>query len=250
MKYQNNYISLFIIKLDFGNDLDDTIYSNIVTKMKKAFSKDFSQTRESIVNESKTTIHQSNIDTKVTTSKQIQLISNDQISHITLNKNSVTLQYTKYDSYIEIRKRIVIINDLLTKSINTNNYKRVGMRYINNIKLPTKSISDCFNWKGYIHDKLNASIKLIDKNEVIRQFEVIELMFEEFNLRMRIQAGIPNKAYPARITSKEYLIDLDCYSHDITKDNEVLDVLDVLHIKNSIKFEELIGDRLRGLMNE
>jgi uncharacterized protein (TIGR04255 family) len=66
---------------------------------------------------------------------------------------------------------------------------------------------------------------------------------------MRLQAGIFNPDYPAVIKKFDFVIDLDCYVDTPHLISEVPALVNVLHAGIQSKFEALITDRLREVLN-
>jgi uncharacterized protein (TIGR04255 family) len=88
---------------------------------------------------------------------------------------------------------------------------------------------------------------LISSESCSRNFLVSEYLYDEIKLRM--QTGIYNPDYPAKIKKLDFIIDLDAFIDTPHVVHNVESFFDDIHEKIQEKFEECITDKLRGVLN-
>lgn len=124
---------------------------------------------------------------------------------------------------------------------------RVGLRYINQIKLDEK---DFFEWKNYLNGSLISHLSFIEKPEVIRRsFNRFDLKIDD-DTNLLFQYGIHNETFPEKITKKEFALDFDCYSQIQVEKEQVMAKLDEFHKIIKDFFEKSIEDGFRKKLDD
>ncbi|WP_423933713.1 TIGR04255 family protein, partial [Chlorobium sp.] len=135
------------------------------------------------------------------------LISEDSGTVMTFSDthNIIWIECTKYkdnSAYKDIIRNLTYV--LRKNNINIKS-KRIGLRYINKF--------DCENYKkisSIYGSRLSRILKLMLCGE--NQSRIIGV--EDYNYddyKIRLQYGIYNKFYPAKIATYDLLLDIDCY---------------------------------------
>lgn len=220
-KLSRNSISLFILRFDIVQNSKinfDLIIGDI--------SKYFDRTEKRA---------QTNFELKFTTDKSelnkiesydIVLINEKDRFSMTFSKSQDAFWF-ETPNYID-RNTYSKIVDVLLESAEKNNVelltKRIGMRFINTFNcLEPKQITKIF--------KLEISKFLIQR---IAQENISRIICQdEFNCdtcKTRVQYGIPNKFYPARINNFDLLLDIDAYEDKIHELGSIKDaIVDINH---------------------
>ena len=126
---------------------------------------------------------------------------------------------------------------------------RIGFRYINQIVLKR---GNPFSWTGYIDNSLTSVVDKFFKKtpHISRAIGQVILNKDDFNINFTY--GTPNSEYPAKISRKEFIIDIDCYSNFI-ETNGVISTLGNFNTEAKILFEKSIKSKLRekmGIIND
>ena len=121
---------------------------------------------------------------------------------------------------------------------------RTGVRFVNQFDLgcPVGDLG------RYFSPMISSNIQfLVDAERCSRQ--VLLTHYTDDNWKLRIQSGIFNPDFPAVIKKSVFVLDLDCYLDTPHSISEVPKLVDSLHGEIQDKFESLITDNLRELMN-
>lgn len=165
---------------------------------------------------------------------------------ITINQRSIVVslkQYKKYDDFkldvIEPIRKIVELEGSIYIS-------RTGLRFVNIFEGLTPTFSDI---RRYFHEMISTSFDhLLDAEHCSRSFLITEYLHDE--VKMRLQSGIFNPDYPAKIKKKDFIVDLDAYVDTPHSAAKVGDLFDNLHTLIQRKFELCITDDMRRILNE
>lgn len=229
-KYKKNYISNFIISIDLENNLVESEYENILEMLSKNYP--IKEKVDSLIN------------------KNI-LYNIKRTERITINNNSILYESLNYASFSKIKPILEKIFLFLKNNCEIKSFNRISLRYINLIRKNFKEKEDIFDWKGYINSQLLFETDLINTQNILQQIQTIEFKLDyETDLLCRLQFGIPNRNMPADLMEKVFLIDIDGFTNSTVEQPDVMNILDIIHQKNTLIFEKCIDDKLRREMNE
>jgi uncharacterized protein (TIGR04255 family) len=163
-----------------------------------------------------------------------------------LTNGSLLVRYTQYDCYERLRDDFIPVVEHVLGSVEEVAINRIGLRYINSIKLNERSPT---SWEKYLKADLLATFNLADDVKTVsRAFNTLEFNYGN-DMQMRFQYGMPNPDYPARIKNKQFILDWDAYAAGVGLSVvEVGAYLDGFHEKVNASFEEVITDELRKKM--
>jgi len=166
---------------------------------------------------------------------------------LTITSQSLFVRCTKYLTYEDLKADFVApLREIYNQYPNTL-VKRLGLRYINNIDIPSAS-GDPLDWGEYINPNMLTIFNLYPQKEYIsRAFHILEFNFD--NHYLRFQYGMHNPDFPAKIRKRVFVIDLDAYQQGLISFAEINGGLDELHTKNQEIFELSIRDPLRVILN-
>ena len=213
-----------VIQLNFE---DKELNKEQIDALHKATKNDFP-----ILSEEKTFSIEHKFDKGQSTTTQIEgkmtlLKNNKEKIIVRINKEQLYLEQEVNNS-INLDQQIELVNNLLT---HLTEYKitRLGLRVINNIK-DTSADKKYFSWSELFDDKFVDPELLTQYNKpVIRFLNLIE--FSEEDILIRLQHGNPNKDHPAKIITKEYLIDIDASTREPLISSDVKNKLNELKTK-------------------
>lgn len=252
-EYKKNYISNFIIRLDLENKLNEGEYDKLISLLTKDFPinerRDI-QNRNIIIKD-----HDKNNPEAMLSDPELKiqniLYNSSKTERITINSDSILYESLKYTSFTYVKPFLKNIVKCLTKEYNIKNFNRIGLRYVNLIKMPIKNKKEIFDWTGYINNALIFDSNFIEDKNMLQEIRIIDFKLDEnYDLLCRLQVGIPNRNMPADLMEKIYLIDIDGYSNSLVEQDDAIDVLTKIHDKNIEIFEKCIEDNLRSDMDE
>lgn len=248
-KYQNNFVSNFIIKLDFYNDTKEfatEIPANIVNVIKENFprvqpTKVIESSLE--VSENKTSRQDSNFPQWIYSDNKNQ-------NKIVINKKFVSIESITYESFKTIED---LFHPILEEIFSISNIQvsRVGIRYINQLRKHRAFFDDInkiSDWKKYINSDLLSNISFIDELNTSNLISSIEMNYDGFMVRFKY--GINNINYPLPIKEPIFILDYDGFTTNlITNMEDFKDVENNIHNTIEELFEKSITEDLRNILD-
>lgn len=229
-----NKIKSFILKIDLVPN--ETInYIDTVNKISAKFDRIEKKIRTNII----FNIKDGKPELNKNESLDYILVNDSNKTFVTFSPqlNSFWFETSHYKDNKCYKEIIPSIIDAITSSSNGLIAKRTGLRYINEFPcISLKNISKIFNpniSKNIIHMSSQDNI-----SRVIAQEE-----FALENSKLRIQYGIPNKFYPAKIENYDLLLDIDSYSDSQKEISNCEEILSELNHLAYDKFKQIINPK-------
>ena len=122
---------------------------------------------------------------------------------------------------------------------------RIGLRYINQIRLEQGNPLD---WETYLAAGLVTSVKAGISNGATLVKSMHQLHVRRDNLNLLFHYGISNPEYPAAVSRREFVLDLDCHKMEVVPPNEVTTTITALNEMCESTFEASILPAFRALM--
>jgi len=165
---------------------------------------------------------------------------------VSLEPDNISLEFKEYENFDEFLEVITQAIEKIYSLFPSISSTRLGLRYINHIKLDNE---DIFNWENFINESLLSPIKFVeDKNIICRHINSIELNKESY--RIKFQSGMPNSVYPNKIVRKEFILDYDCFTFENMNKEEIITKVREFHECIKDMFEKSIKEELRTIMSE
>lgn len=242
-KYKNHFLDQVIIRMDFPaplNRLTKALPQNI--KMASISSFPIPEPRKFIAKELQ--VSKQATKEKVTEGTEWIFHSRDKERTLTIRHDNVNISYKKYESFEVLKNDFISISEAMFKEYQELQSSRLGLRYINEIKLPENNILD---WYDYLDENLLTMLKVPkETNNIARAFNNLILNYE--GIIIKFQYGMFNPDFPAPIRKKIFILDYDAYYHGPQNFEEIKQSIDIFHEKIEAFFESSIKDKLRDLM--
>lgn len=242
-KYKNHFLDRVIVRMDFPapiNGLIKALPQNI--KMASISSFPIPEPRKFLVKEFEVTKQPTK--EKVTEGTEWIFHSKDKGKTLTITHDNVNISYKKYESFDVLRNDFIYILEAMFKEYQELQSSRLGLRYINEIKLSENNILD---WYDYLDENLLTMLKVPKETKnIARAFNNLVLNYE--GVILKFQYGMFNPDFPAPIRKKVFTLDYDAYYHGPQGFEEIKGSLDIFHEKIEAFFESSITDKLRNLM--
>jgi len=238
--YKRNYLTQVIARVDFlapVDSMEKKLPDKIIKSLKQSFP---------LVEPKKITANQLMISAKDhKLVKQHSMLWNlhgeNRDKVLTITSDYAYIEYKTFKNYQTLRQEFEAMCEVLLESFEEIGSKRLGLRYINNIR-PQEE--DPLAWGDYINnDMLHLTEFRRYQNYLSRLMNVIEYKFDEMNLRY--QFGMHNPDYPSRIKQKVFVLDLDGYIDIYHTLRGITPQLDILHSKIQELFEHSITQKFR-----
>lgn len=164
---------------------------------------------------------------------------------ITINQHYISVSLKEYKDYPNFKLDVIEPIQEISNTEGEIFINRTGLRYVNIFPSLTNDYSE-------ISKRFNRMIAstyegIVDIENLSRHIQISEYIHDE--IKLRIQSGIFNPDYPAKVKNKEFVLDFDAFMdtpHGFTNMNNIFDSL---HKTIEDKFELLITNQLRDELN-
>lgn len=242
-KYRNDYLKQVIVRIDFDFDLpfsqnspDERIYECVKKRFPMKEANELVG-KELMISPEATTTQEFKI-------KEWHYLDVKNTKRLILTSKYLSIVYSKYEKYEALRDDFLSVLNALYTSYPKLQVNRLGLRYIDVIDLPMKSLNDLN--KYFIPTLCSIFTIADDEKTIARAFHVLEFNYgEDF---LRFQFGVLNPDFPATIKNREYTLDFDIYTSRLLDKADIETSLDNFHNKINESFEQVITDELRNKM--
>jgi uncharacterized protein (TIGR04255 family) len=214
----NNEIKKFILKIDFVSN-DVNAFASLVNKISKHFTR--LEQRTHINYNINVDLEQDKEEVQRKQTPDFVLIDEGKSLNLTFStfQNALIIDLAKYVNNTSYKECLKIVTDAIIELALTIQCKRIGMRYINSFhcKTPKEII------KVLSKDKAKILSGICQENQLSRM--IVQEEYNTENSKLRLQYGVPNKYYPAVMTTYDVLLDIDSYddsTHPFEEWDEVI----------------------------
>ena len=249
MHYRKNYLTKVIFKIDFTSPVEKTQNDDIAAK----FSLGIKETYPTVRSKSMTHISVkvspsgSGIDQGVI-GKVWEHSDKEQNKVLILSPDALLLEYRNgvYSHFAEFKNDMDLIYAQLQKVFEIPDFKRIGLRYINEIRIFE---GNPFDWNGLIKESIVKSTLegLSNEMKLTRSMHQLMAKYGE-DISVLFQYGIFNPEYPNPVSKREFILDIDCFISTLIEKGEIINRLEELNTVAEKTFENSIDDELRKLM--
>lgn len=226
-----NGIINFILKIDFtSNNVKD--FALIVNDISKCFTR--LEKRTHINYNINVDLNSNQDEVKKEMTPDYVLIDEKRSLNLTFStfQNAFYIETSKYVNNTSYKECLKIVEDSISRLGLSIQSKRIGMRYINSFQ--SRSPREI----GKVLSKEKARIiSGICAGEQLSRIIVQEEYTSESS-KLRLQYGVPNKFYPAVMTTYDVLLDIDSYddsTHSFEEWDEIIRTLNHLAYDSFIK---------------
>ena len=199
-----NGIKKFILKIDFfSNDVND--FASLVNKISKNFTR--LEQRTHINYRINVDLNQDKEEVQRQQTPDFVLIDEAKSLNLTFStfQNALIIETTKYINNNSYKECLKIVTDAIIELALNIQCKRIGMRYINSFQCKTpKEIM-----KVLSKEKAKILSGICQEKQLSRI--IVQEEYNTDNSKLRLQYGLPNKFYPAVMTTYDVLLDIDSY---------------------------------------
>jgi len=245
-RYNKNFITEAIIRVDFSKPI--TELTNAISEDIDRFILGFFPQKESKNSFSEELILNPNsnvVDRKRNEFKEWNYYANNRVKRFCITKDFVFISFKQYQTYEDFTENFIDILKLLARTYDDFSCRRIGMRYINNIRIegaPTE-------WNDFINDSITSVFALKpDGSEFTRVFQILEL--SKNDIKTKFQFGMHNPDYPSIIKQKVFVLDMDSYKVGEMGIEDLEITIPETHEIIETLFENSIKQPLKDLMNE
>lgn len=167
-------------------------------------------------------------------------------AQVVLEPTFMALEYGPgdYESFNDFLAEFTQMLDQLYGAFGEFPLDRIGLRYVNEIRLPGKALE----WKGIIREELITAVlaPAVAGGRLLRSMhQIVELHGED---QVLFNYGIFNPDFPAPVVQRFFILDIDCSRSGVIQKTEAIDCVNMLNNHAGNAFESSIGDELRTVM--
>jgi uncharacterized protein (TIGR04255 family) len=174
--------------------------------------------------------------------------SEDKKTSLLVSDDHILVEYLgNYQNSEEMLKDALVVSEGFKTVLTVKTIKRLGLRYINEIEIKE---NNPIEWGKYIDEKLLGGIEFAKSIERTLSRSMGQIALKEDDANIIFNYGIWNKDYPAKITDKQFVLDIDVFS-SLPSDAEDFDLGSELKKLNQHAdniFEKSITDDLRDIL--
>ena len=189
-------------------------------------------------------------DTHTTNFLENNFFTEDKSRHVALCSEYLLLEERRYEGYEVLRDIFLEVLDAAAAQYAGLRIRRLGMRYINEIRLPEADAGSGLGadfWEKYVNPSLLGGLRFAANDGALAR----HMCSTELNYgseRATIRYGIFNGEYPRPNRRREFIIDTDTYSLTAMTADTAAVKLDEYHRAAGSVFETAITDSLRQRM--
>lgn len=165
---------------------------------------------------------------------------------INLCKKNVDISLKRYANYDQFK--LDVLNPIKSiQEVERESYvARTGLRFINIFSGLLTSISEI---PEYFSPMLSGQFSgIFEVENCSRSFLITEYLYGE--IKLRLQTGIFNPDFPAKIKKLDFIIDIDAFIDTPHSFSDVSKLIDDLHQRIQKHFEASITEKMRAKLNE
>ena len=252
IKYINNYLDTVIFRIDFSEIL--SIKNNLAAEFQNEISDIFPRLESNFCSSYTGTISSSSLNIGHENFLIHEFSNTTKDLFLKISFNSLVLEAKKYNDFETFTDTLHKIMSSFNKIYTNYEINRIGLRFINIIKLPYSNIHQNHE---YINQSLLTNFEFahefLKKEEncyINRNMNQLSFKFDDDNC-LTFSYGIYNSEWPAPITQNEFILDYDAYTNFVDKTKNIEEAyLKPFHSIIQTAFEDSIGDSLRKKMSD
>ena len=253
VEYKNHYLTNAILRIDFVS-LEESLKESLKPEVKNICTKYFpiSENRQVEFKQVRVNngIPQADNLIKLEKNMEWHFLGIRREKEITISSKAVVMNFKEYKTFDDFKNQFFEVFDVLTQHYPDIKINRIGLRYVDQIKLPLekrKRKSWSSYWGKYINSCLVKNLQFVDDDLAItRGMNSIEMNYG--NYMLRFQYGIYNEDYPAPNKKNIFILDTDVYSMGLFSIDDTKILVDIYHQQAEKWFEKSIKQELRKKM--
>ena len=241
VKYNTNFLTHVFCKFDFA-DIDASEFSRIEDIFYKEIKDEFSgrEVKEAVEHTTKFENGSAVINSINTPVFQY----NKEQYKIQLLTKSISLECIKYTGFDSFMKYVNKILTALNNAGQITNFKRTGLRYINQVYIPSCTLTKLLS---HFDNSLTAISSKFFKDEKCLARQIGQTILNRDGFKVIFNHGIFNPDFPSNIVRNEFVLDYDCFS-DAIEYNEYQAIIEKMHLEIQNLFEKSVKQSLRIIM--
>lgn len=244
--YKKNYLQEVVARIDFASPIKALNEAVLPQKVQEALKSRYPIFESTKSFSQQFLINEQGFHTQSHEIQQWVYHGENREKTITVTPESITVSIKQYKDYDEFKLDVTKPIDEISKIEGNIFINRTGLRYVNVIPNKTNKYDELIE---NFHPMIALPFKeIIDTANLSRLIQISEYIHDE--VKCRLQSGIFNPDYPAKIKNREFILDMDAYIDTPHSFSNINQLFDSLHDVIQSKFEESITPNLRNELNE
>lgn len=244
--YKNNYLIEVVARMDFLEEAKCLSGKVLPGEIHEAIKKRYDIYEPSTGRIQGVQITDKGVSTQHEEFQQWTFHGAEREKTINISKNDVNVSLKKYNNYNDLKNDVIEPISSIQSLERDAHISRTGLRYIN---IFDGLISSTEEIRTFFSPMLSGQFsELYEKENCSRSFLITEYIYGEIKIRM--QTGIYNPDYPARMKKLDFIIDIDAYVDTPHVFSDVNAIFDELHKKIQMHFESSITETMREHLHE
>jgi len=249
MHYKKNFLTKVIFKIDFGTTENKTKDDGLASKFASGIKETYPDVHSNPLAQFSVKMSPggSAVEQEII-GKVWEHTNKEKNKILILNPNFLLLEYRDgvYSHFPEFKDDMDRIYKEFQATFDIPTFSRIGLRYINEIKFPEGNALD---WKGFINDSLVSSTLAGLSHELKLTRSMHQFMAKHGeDISVLFQYGIFNPEFPAPVSRREFILDIDCFISTMIEKGEIIGRLEELNTVAETIFENSIDAGLRKEM--
>jgi len=175
-----------------------------------------------------------------------KLSDKEEVNVVNLSSRYFALEMSRYIRFSDFSQRLTRVYDHFISKYKPGIITRIGLRYINEIKLT----GNPFEWENLLNENLYSVLNAFPEKRSYIARSMNQLNFTMEDCKIIFTFGIFNSEFPNTIAQKEFILDYDCISEDEHEPHDVLGIIKQFNDNVWEFYEKSIGEGLREKMRE
>lgn len=252
IKYQRNFLSNVICRVDFNSDLQSDSLNNLL--INQSITNVFPIKDKDIVEKQTNYTLTQTQDMPQLMQENVSFIRKVFVSQCGKNKCNISpkfliLEYNDYSSFEKLKNDFLGIIQAIQNICGNIELSRFGLRYINVFNVDNIKI-----YKTFFSEKINEFVSLDSQDngdntiEISRALGKIE--YVQNDIRLNMVFGEFNRNYPGVIQKHDFVLDYDAFIQGLYKLSDIFpQKFEAAHDLIQQIFEQSITDRLRNILD-
>jgi len=241
--YKKPFLKEVIFKIDFPSPLV-SISKGLPPKLTKEILSKFPIAEPQKAQSQELLFSGSEVQSKTSEIMQWVFHGESRKKSLIITPDAISYTNQSYKTYENLTEDIESVLNVFFEETKDIAAGRAGLRYVNVLDIKE---DNPLIWKEYINEGILGVIDFHDENQYLtRAFHILEYNFD--GLAVKHQFGIANPDFPAVVRKKQFVIDIDAYSHGAFEFIDIKNFISDAHSKIQDIFEKSITDKTREIM--
>ena len=247
--YRKNYLDSVTLRLDFDK-VELSKLSDFSKKILVEFP--YQETKKAIVGQVKIDFKANSIGNTREEATVWEYLDTYKNKKLRINSDYISIEYQNrsYKDINDLLKDSKEIIKVFIESFGIQTITRLGLRYINRFDFHSE-VRGIIDWKKFFNTNIISGITFSNRLKYPLARTMSQTYFKLDNSDMIFNYGIWNQDFPNKNVSKEFILDIDCFSRFPLENISVINEVITQYNKNiQAVFEKSITEETRKILKK